>query len=70
MAAIGVDGTWYVLSKLPAATVRNRRAAFEAYISAYRQLLDAPLSLAERTHQVMEVVAADHALLYDRIRGT
>ena len=67
---VGIDGTWYLLSRLSDDSTRNPRLPYDDYRREYRQLEQEQVTSAERPHAVMERIAERHGFRYDRVTGS
>lgn len=67
--AVGVDGTWYALSRVDGPKTPARKAA-DAFLSEFNRLRDAhpDLPLRELTHQIWLTIADRLGLRYDRVQ--
>jgi hypothetical protein len=69
MVVVGVDSTWYVLSRVGALTASASEAADAFLIELDRVEDERPgLSLQERTHRVWLAIAGRLGLRYDRVK--
>jgi hypothetical protein len=69
MIAVGVDGTWYVMSRPPTASLGDRRILYAAFLNELIRLQQAGAAPSDISHRVMERVAGQHGLRYDRVTG-
>jgi hypothetical protein len=70
MIAVGVDGTWYVMSRQSDTNLGDRRVLYDAFLNALIRLQQAGADPGDSAHLVMEHVASQHGLRYDRVTGT
>ena len=69
MIAVGVDGTWYVISRQSDTNLRDRRVLYDAFLNELIRLQQAGAARSDISHRVMEHVADQHSLRYDRVTG-
>jgi hypothetical protein len=69
MVAVGLDGAWHVLSRLPGADFGEPRQLFDDFISAIRNLQAEGVVAAEIPHRAMESISARNGMRYDRVTG-
>jgi hypothetical protein len=69
MVVVGVDGTWYVLSRVKSPTA-SRREAIDAFLIEFDRVADehSDLPLRERTHRIWLTIADNLGLRYDRVQ--
>jgi hypothetical protein len=69
MVVVGVDGTWYALSRLGAVTPSARDAVDMFWIESDRLEREQPgLSVREYTHRVWMAIAGHLGPRYDRVQ--
>jgi hypothetical protein len=69
MISVGVDGTWYVTSRRPTASLGDRRMLYDAFLNELIRLQQAGAARGDISHRVMEHVAVQHGLRNDRVTG-
>jgi len=69
MVVVGIDGTWYVASRLPTFSTVDRRAIVGDFLEEYRDAEAQGVPNKERTHTALERVASRHGVRYDRVTG-
>ncbi len=70
MVAIGVDGTWYILSRAEAFELTNPRVLLEQFLDEFGRLGTELVPASERPHVATERLAARYGLRYDRVTGS
>jgi hypothetical protein len=70
MIAVGVDGTWFVMSRDGEASVTVARTITTDYLIELSRLRQARVPLTECPHLIMEHIVARHGWLYDRVTGS
>jgi hypothetical protein len=70
MVAVGVDGTWHVMSRSGEASVTFARMVEGDYLTELTRLRQAEVPATDRPHLVMEQIAARHGWRYDRVVGS
>ena len=70
IVVVGVDGTWYALSRLGEDTTSARDEAIDTFLIEFDRRRAAPsnLTLRELTHQVWLTIAEGLGLRYDRVQ--
>jgi hypothetical protein len=70
MVAVGVDDTWYMVSRVPETGSLNPRSMFDECVNERRRLALQQVTPTEISHLAMESVASRHGLRYDRVTGS
>lgn len=70
MVAVGVDGTWHVMSRSGEASITFARMVEGDYLTELNRLRQAGVDVAERPHLVMGHIVARHGWRYDRVAGS
>jgi hypothetical protein len=69
LVAVGIDGKWHVASRTGVGAGEDRRAAFDAYIDAFRRAAAEGTAWPERAHVAMQALDALGLIRYHRAAG-